>query len=862
MASQSSAWPRRLALLLVVLVVIVTVVILLIDHIALSIARSQAAQLGQRLGRPVEVGGVVAKLIPPFGVQVTDVRIGAAAGETEPLLDLSRAEVRVSGLRALLSLGKDIEIERAAIRGLTLNVVRLADGTTNLERLARAAASQPAGPPAPTASAPADLSFLRIDEAQLSDARVAFRDPAAGSKELAIDHIEFSMRDLRAGYPLDATLRAALLAPQQNLEVHLHAAKLPPTLRPTPEQLTFKMSPVGLDPLAPFLPKSAGFLGGRLEADLTLALGSLVPGGQGSTLVRGGFALHDLRLSNQEGGKPIDVALDADVDGDAAKGDLRIGKLSLTAGPIAITGVGRISGLTGDAPRVEALRVDARGVDPRLLATYYPPLRAMVGERVEGPIGLELSASGDASRPGIEARVDFTPVRLAFPGTMSKAAGAPLVAMATVSFAQKGSLSLKTHVDLSGVDLRPAGMIAKRPGDRLAADLEVDRRTQGSRQDFEIKRLAILLLNDTLSAHGTASVEQQGGARSIRFDLSAESPQLDLDAILLPAQPSPPVSPQAKPSSPAPTLEGVQGSVAVAVKEIIYRRASFRDMRVRLALQDNLITVAEARLAGLGGQLSADGSTVHLGPQKPAHLMMKAAGVDVAQVLALFTPRKLLTGRLDAGADLSVQGTSGREVSSSLNGSLSGDLHDGAFLGKNLVAEVIGPLGKVLPFAAAKKSPEGGGTSLGKDVPFSVHIANGTAHIDKPLRIEAQGAEITMQTGEVHLDGTLDLPLAVALSPGTIGELSGGRAHSSQPVSVDLRVTGPAWDPHVADLNLQPAVAAIAKSAGLSTLGRAIGLGGSPSPGSAAGAAKGAAQDAKTKAEDQAKKALQGILGH
>jgi AsmA protein len=875
-SSSRSRWPRLVTAALVTLVALAVLIgagLLLLDRVLLARARAAAGELSRSWGRPVEIGGIATKLVPWLGARVTDVRIGAAQGETRPLLELPRAEVHLNLLGALLSRGKDVEVKLAEIQGLRVNVLRLADGTTNLERLARAA-SPPEPSPAPEqAPPPQDLSFLHVDRARVSDARIAFLDLArAGAKEIFVDHLDITVQDLRSGRPLDVVLRAAVLAERQNLELHLHAAPLPPTLRPTPDRVTIKLEPIDLEPLAPFLPAGIGFLGGRLEADLDIAIGAAVSGGSGPTTMRGGFAARALRFAGQEGGKPLDVVLDADLDGDAAQGDVRIGKLVLTAGPASLIGSGRASGLAGGSPRIEGLRLSAQGLDPRLLAAYYPPLRKAVGDTVAGAAGFELRAVGEAASPTLEARVDLTPVRLAFPAALAKAAGAPLVATVKASFSG-GVTRVQARVDLSGVDLRPGGSVAKGPGERLTVDADVERRVAGSAQNIDVKRLDLLLPADAISGRGTASITAEKGARAVRFDLGAESAHLDLDRLLIPAGPAKKDSTanedsstkRKEPPSPA-TFAGLSGTAQVKVAELRYARATFKDVRARIRLDGDELRVEEARLIGLGGRVSADGTRMRLAhPEEPAHLMVKLDGVDAGEALAMYTPRKLLSGRVSAAVDLSAGGAGGREILKSLTGRLSGDLFDGAFLGKDLVAGVLGPLGKALPFSAAGKVAQGGATPLGKKMPFSVRFADGAAHIEKSLRVETGRAALVAEGGQVRLDGTLDLPVTVALAPEAIATLTGGRARPTEPIPVTLRVTGPAWDPHLGDLALQPAVAAIVKSAGAAALGRALGAGSDKdiADKKAAGeeAARKAAEDAKKKGEDQAKKALQGLFG-
>ena len=129
--------------------------------------------------------------------------------------------MKLSLLRAALSKGKDIDIRSAEIDGLTVNVVRLPDGTTNLEALEKKIA-QSAPPKKEEPQKPSDLSFLRIDHAALRDAKIAFVDKSrGGTKELAIQHLDVTVNDLRAGKPLEVLVKAAVLAEKQNLELRV-----------------------------------------------------------------------------------------------------------------------------------------------------------------------------------------------------------------------------------------------------------------------------------------------------------------------------------------------------------------------------------------------------------------------------------------------------------------------------------------------------------------------------------------------------------------------------------------------------------------------------------------------------------------
>ena len=362
------------------------------------------------------------------------------------------------------------------MEGLRVNVVKLADGTTNVERVTDALAKEEPGaapkPEEPASEEPA-LARLRVDRAAIENARIAFVDRTIkGAKELFVDDLDVEVKDLETGKPLEVRpARGGARGEAERLELRVKAAPLPASLEPTPEEIVLAVEPIVLDPLAPFFPADVGFRGGRFQADLSAKLGAAVPGGSGATSVKGGFRATALSFAGQEGGKPLDVALDADLQADAEKGDLDIGKLVFTAGPASLVGKGRASGLRSDAPQVRRPRDRRPDLDPAALAAYYPPLRKqMGGVTVAGPVGLAIRGSGTADTQRAEIRVDLTPVRLSVPAQLAKASGAPMTLVVHANAAQGGGrVGYDATLDLAGVDLRPGGTLAKKPGDPMSA---------------------------------------------------------------------------------------------------------------------------------------------------------------------------------------------------------------------------------------------------------------------------------------------------------------------------------------------------------------------------------------------------------
>jgi AsmA protein len=824
------------------------------------------------------------------------VRIGAGAGEPRALFELDRAEVKLALFRALTSAGRDVRVRSAELQGVRANVVRLKDGATNVDRLSEAMArnAPPAPPAEPAAPAdggkPADLSMIRVEHAALLDGRIAFVDEAAGGKELFVDDLDLVVDGLAAGAPLDVVLKAGILSATQNLELRVHAPPLPATLTPSPDRVTLKVQPVDLTPLAPFAPREAGFRGGHLTADLDVALGAAVPGGSGPTTVRGGFAATALRFAGQEGGRALDVVLDADVDADVQKGDLSIGKLLLSFGPAALEGKGKVAGLLTERPRIEGLRVVSRNLDLAALTPYYPPLPKLVGGTLAGPIGLSVEAAGTAERPVVELRADLTPVRIAFPGTVEKAAGGKLALLARVHGATAGTLRFDAEGDLGGVDLRPGGTLAKKPGDRLTFATRASRSAAGGAQKLELASFTLGLMEMDVKARGTTELSPN----ATRFDLAVEIDRVDVDGLLLPSKGekaekgAPPAKGAPAPAAQAPAAKGggaspfagLDGTASLRIGSVLASKQTLSDVRAAVTLKEDALTVTEGRLGLWDGVFSVAGTKARLGaPDLPFELAARIERVALEAALAAFSDKKVLSGRIDADVKLAGRGEDTDRILKALDGTIEGKVLDGVFHGKDLVAGVTGPIVDAIP-ALKGKVTKGGGTRLGKELPVSLRIKDGKALLGKPLQFEERGAELKIEGG-FELDGGLAMPTTLMLSPKAVSDLTGGKAKVTEPIPFSFKLVGKAWSPSLSGLDVMPAVKTIGAQLGMAAVGKALGLEGTPKEAAAEKAAevkeqvqekaqekaaevKDQAQqkagDAAKKVQEDAKKKLKGLF--
>ena len=851
------------------LVLVVAIGSFVLDSVLTSKAHEEAAKLSQQLGRPVTIGSISTRLLTGLGVAVKEVAIGPAAGEGLPLAQVKSIDVRAALLRAIRTRGKDVVIRSAEIDWLNVNVIRFDDGTTNLERLQRKLAqTQPQTAP-PEEQKKSDLSFLRVDHAALRDARIALVDRSArGQGALAIQHLDVTLEDLRAGRPLDAVVTAAVLAEQKNFELRLHAAPLPPTLVPTPERITLKVQPIDLSPLAPFVPMDVGLQAGRLDADFDARLGAAVPGGKGPLSIQGAVHALGLKFAGAQGGKALDVVLDTDVKGDAEKGEVQISKLRLDLGPAGITGQGRASGLNTPTPRIEGLEIRSHDLDPARLAAYYPPLTKQLKGEVAGPIGLLVHASGTQAAQALEIKVDLTPVKLILPQTMTKAAGAPMTLVAHLKPAGQGKLAFDANLDLAGADLRPGQSLDKAPGQRLELSAKGTRSASGTtanpQQRIDLDTVAVHVLDDRIDAHGWAETKGSGDGATKRFDLLVNSEHLDLDRMLLPSK----TQKAEKPPPDPKTFAGLSGHAAVKIGRVTYKKQQFQGVAADVTMKEDEIDVQTASIQGLGGQIDAGGTRLKLAhPQEPWHVAAKVRGIELEKAAAMSSPRKLLAGRFDGDVVLDGRGQDLSNLTKSLSGVLQGHVLDGKFYGKDIVASAASPVLGALPGALRGKVPQSGATDFGKDLPFGLTLKDGWARLKEPLKASTPQADMSF-SGGLRLDGTLDMPGTVALTPATVQQLTGGRVKLDTNVPVGLRLVGPATSPRIADLDVRGAVEAIVKSAGSSLISGVLGGPADQKKEQGQQVAQQKQQEVEQKAQQQADKAkqdaankLKGLLG-
>jgi hypothetical protein len=167
--------------------------------------RDRVAKLASdELGRALTVGDIEATFLPELGGTVKDVKLAGAEG-AQPQVEIGELTVGVSFWRALLSLGKDVQVTRLRARDVHLRASRDDTGTWDFQDILD---RQPPSEPSDTI----DLSFLEganVARLALENTTVTLNDAALGRPLTVRGTLEAD--DVRIGSPLAVSLKAELV---------------------------------------------------------------------------------------------------------------------------------------------------------------------------------------------------------------------------------------------------------------------------------------------------------------------------------------------------------------------------------------------------------------------------------------------------------------------------------------------------------------------------------------------------------------------------------------------------------------------------------------------------------------------------
>ena len=820
------------------------------------------ADFSRQLGRPVSAGPVDVKLLGGGRVTLTNVVIGRDPNipdEPDPAVRLERAYVNAALWPIITSMGKRTVVQDLAVEGLTVQVVRYKDGRLNLQDIADRLAAQAKQDEDPNKPIDEEVRAMargfKLERLRLADARMRFVDLAKGGAAVEVADLDVSVDNLSLVTPWQAQVTAAVLAAKKNFDMKASFGQSPdrPGEIPPPplEQVTMKLEPTALAPLAPFLASALGGSGleeitdGTVTMDFAAVPGAAQPGVEGPTTLKGYLALAGAKFA---GGEAFEARLDSDVAADLAAGSADIKRFTAKLGDMLLEARGRLSDLTGETPRVEGFALESKGLDFSRIKAYYPPLDRTAGVLLRGPFAIAAQGQTEGEGARIAGQVDLTPASIEVPGQFRKAAGTKLtlelkaaatpnllraehLALTMASWTIKAMGSLRTQgkgkgarqsfegtVDAPIMPVRElVALVAPKnlpdvPDVRVGAKVNA-RGTVGQPASMKVDVPSFTVLGGKSDITGNLSL-QNLDAPKVSFE--GRSKYLDVDDLLPPSakaakgtkgtKEAPPAGKTSgKQAQPPDMLSKLDGTAKMVVARGRASEIDYSNMRADLAVRGGRLTARALEVDALGGHFSGAGSEFPLVEKDETFVARgEVQNLDIAAALARFADKRdLLAGKLSGKIDLTGNGTEPDLLKQTLAGKLSGRLADAQFLPASLlgpVATTISEAAEKLPIGkmvrgAADKAAAVKDRRLG-DLAGMLRFAGGNAEIVKPLEAQTPSGPLSLG-GRVSLEGIADLTAKLQLSAATATALTGGKVTFTDPVPVDLHIGGPISKPQI-----------------------------------------------------------------
>jgi AsmA protein len=807
--------------------------------------------LQARLGRPVKAGRVEVSWFPGFTLETGDIEIGAAgAAEPGPALRVDRARLRVALTRALFSLGRRVHVKEASLSGVTANVVRAPDGTINWRQISDRLAGDRARKEPMSEATRERLRGLTVGHARIDDARVRFADLR---RKATVEVSDLDLAVAGAGFhePFTARLSAAVQGREKNLDVDARFAAAPrrddQLAPPLLQRVALRMKPIELGPLVPFIPDAAGPLAeldeGKLAANLTVDLGAAAPGGQGPTTAKGDASLAGARIAN---GQRFDGALESDVVADARAGSVTVNKLRVALGEMVLTSAGKLLDLRG-TPRFDDFTVASQGLDFDTLRRYYPRLDKATGLVLGGPFTIEAKASAAEGAQRFSARVDLTRASVAAPGKLDKPAGTRLVLETSgraegqtlraerVSFAMgdavvegqgtlhpraKGGRPFDASAEADPFALRPVlallgpEAVEGMPDIHLGGKVRA-RGTLGRPDSMHVAVPAFTAASGSSRVTGSMTVDN---LERPQVTLEGKAPFLDLDDFLPAREKEAAARPRAAGTEPAERedslLARAQGRAKLEVDRGRAAGINYEALKADVSLAEGRLRAHTLDVAAFGGKFAGAGSELPLvGEGQPFVAKGTVSALDVSALLGRFAPgSQVMRGLLTAQIDLAGRGLRPVDLQRTLTGTVSGSVAGAEFLPAAMLDPVVQSLShavKVPQLSTLLSQAEQRVAALRDhglgNLTGTVRFADGTLEIAKPLEARASYGALKLG-GKVRLDGRADLTGTVVVDPEVVSALLANRVAVTEPLPLELRITGPLRSPRITPATLeQPA---------------------------------------------------------
>ncbi|MGA9525420.1 MAG: AsmA family protein, partial [Myxococcaceae bacterium] len=528
---------------LVLLLVLAVTLLVDVDALVNEQVAKKKPVIEEQLGRKVEIGQIRTSVFPTLGGSVEALTVAADPQRPEqerPLVAVGEIRFAFGLWDALLSGGKRLTVKEASIRGLKVDIVRQKDGTLSYEDILARQSAEEAPEPGPETSEPLSaedqelLSRISIDALMIEDATFRFVDlatPTGAPAVSEIKHFNFRIEDAALEKPIRIDIDAAVFSEATNFRFSTTVGPIPSDLKmpdlPPVQSVTMKADAVDLSRLSPYLPDSelARIDSAVFSADWKVGAVS----DQAPLPIQGFLEVKALQL---QGGEKFDLRLDADLAADLANVGVQISRLALKMGTVELTAAGALETLA-TKPRFRDFTLRSNTLSPGALLAYYPAARKDLppGLRLEGNAVLDVTASGDADKQRIDAKLDLAQLDILYPGMLVKPRGVPMGVAVKGDFTANDANLERLALRLDELDVAILGTV------KNFAEPTLDLRASAKPFSFDGLVRLVPEIRTQLEAQGAKASGQgklaghvKGTARSIdaALDFSLSGMKLDI----------------------------------------------------------------------------------------------------------------------------------------------------------------------------------------------------------------------------------------------------------------------------------------------------------------------------------------------
>jgi AsmA protein len=393
---------KKLAIFVAILVVVIVAVLLLAPAF-ISVNRFHdriQAELQQRLHRPVQLGLMHLRLLPPrFSVDQAiigeDPRFGPGPFATVQNLAIS--------VKLLPLLHHDVELSGVDLHRPQVELIRDAQGQWNFSSLGAAPSQPPSGQPQPQKPSPAPPAGktqgappLALDSLRITDGQVALSDYQKHQSRAVYDHIDLNLKNFAPDRAFDIDLTAHL--PGKGAETVSLAGIAGPVnaaaFIETPFHGTLKLNSVLISGVQKFLnTQSLSQIEGMISGSASVKTQN------GTVVSEGSLKIDGAQVRGTAVGYPI--SLNYNVSDNLNTDVLQIGKGDIRLGSTPLSISGTLN--TRPTPAQVDLKLNAKDVPlaeaARLAAAFGTAFNS--DTTVSGRASADINARGAISQPAL-----------------------------------------------------------------------------------------------------------------------------------------------------------------------------------------------------------------------------------------------------------------------------------------------------------------------------------------------------------------------------------------------------------------------------------------------------------------------------